>query len=198
VSLRHHLMDGMQAYCMEELSVAIEKKINFVILGLLNHEALTGYEIKKRIDNSLRFFWSGSFGSIYPTLDVLVQDGCVEKEEETSGRGKIIYSITEKGRVLLREWLMKPVKKDELRYETLLKLFFGGELGREGILVHIQNFEEKIKKELLLLEMYVQNLERVQNEEDHKYYLITVKFGVETYRAYLRWCEEARNILLHD
>jgi DNA-binding PadR family transcriptional regulator len=70
----------------------------------------------------------------------LETNGCVEKEEETSGRGKIIYSITGKGRALLREWLMKPVKKDELRYETLLKLFFGGELGREGILVHIQNF----------------------------------------------------------
>lgn len=172
--------------------MANEKKINFVILGLLSHEPLTGYEIKKKIDNSLRFFWSGSYGSIYPTLDSLVTNGCVEKEEETSGRGKIIYSITEKGRKLLRDWLKKPVQKDELRYETLLKLFFGGELGREGILAHIQSFEEKIRKELQLLEMFEANLEQYQDEEDHKYFLLTVKFGIETYRAYLKWCEEAK------
>ena len=43
--------------------MANEKKINYVILGLLNHESLTGYEIKKRIDHSLKFFWSGSFGA---------------------------------------------------------------------------------------------------------------------------------------
>lgn len=175
--------------------MANEKKINYVILGLLNHESLTGYEIKKRIDHSLKFFWSGSFGSIYPALDALEADGCVEKEEENSGRGKIIYSVTEKGRTLLREWLMKPAEKDELRYETLLKLFFGGELGREGVLVHIQKFEEKIRKELLVLEEYAANLEKVQDEEEHKYYLLTVKFGVETYRAYLGWCREAKAVL---
>jgi len=65
-------------------------------------------------------------------------------------------------------------------------------------LVHIQNFEDKIKKELKLLEVYLDNLEKVQDEEDHKYYLLTVKFGVETYRAYLRWCEEVKNMLKQD
>lgn len=46
----------------------------------------------------------GSYDSIYPTLDALETNGCVEKEKETSERGKIMYSITDKGRELLREW----------------------------------------------------------------------------------------------
>ncbi len=48
--------------------MANEKKMDCVILGLLSHEELTGYEIKRRIDTTLKFFWSGSYGSIYPTL----------------------------------------------------------------------------------------------------------------------------------
>ena len=36
------------------------------------------------------------------------------------------------GKNLLKEWLQKTVEKDELRYETLLKLFFGNETGMEG------------------------------------------------------------------
>lgn len=36
--------------------MASEKKLDCVILGLLSHEELTGYEIKKRMDTALSFF----------------------------------------------------------------------------------------------------------------------------------------------
>ena len=48
--------------------MAIEKKSDCVILGLLSHEDLTGYEIKKRMDTALKYFWGASYGSIYPAL----------------------------------------------------------------------------------------------------------------------------------
>ncbi len=110
--------------------MATEKKLDCVILGLLNHEELTGYEIKKRMDTALRYFWGASYGSIYPTLTELVNRGFAQKRDETqNNRNKIIYTITESGREYLRNWLTLPVEKDELRYETLLKLFFGAEAG---------------------------------------------------------------------
>lgn len=176
--------------------MANEKRMDVVILGLLRHDTMTGYEIKKRIDTALKYFWSGSFGSIYPTLNTLEKDGYVTKAETTeNGRAKIIYTITEKGHSRLKEWLSAPVVKDELHYETLLKLFFGGELGVEGTLQHIQNFEDKIRGELPILEMCVAQLEGILEEEEHKYYLLTAKFGVETYRGYLKWCKDAKEIL---
>ena len=42
--------------------MAKDRKIDVVILGLLAHEDLTGYDIKKRIDGAISFFWKGSFG----------------------------------------------------------------------------------------------------------------------------------------
>ena len=48
--------------------MAKDRKIDMVILGLLAHEDLTGYDIKKQIDGAISFFWKGSFGSIYPAL----------------------------------------------------------------------------------------------------------------------------------
>ena len=45
--------------------MANKKKMDYVLLGLLSHEPMTGYEIKKRLDTTLRFFWGGSYGSIY-------------------------------------------------------------------------------------------------------------------------------------
>lgn len=176
--------------------MANEKRMNMVILGFLRHEPMTGYEIKKHIDTSLKYFWSGSFGSIYPTLNALEQEGLVTKQEqEEGGRGKITYSITEAGRKQLRDWLELPVKKDELHYETLLKLFFAGGLGKEGAVRHIQNFEDKISRELAFLEMCEKQLESCTEEEDHIYFLLTVRFGIETYRAYLKWCAQAKEYL---
>ncbi|MBQ4523141.1 MAG: PadR family transcriptional regulator [Lachnospiraceae bacterium] len=177
--------------------MAIEKKIDCVILGLLSHEDLTGYEIKKRMDTFLKYFWGASYGSIYPALSDLVKRGLAGKRDGAeNNRRKIIYSITEEGRSYLKEWLRIPVEKDELRYETLLKLFFGNEAGVLQAISHIDAFEEKIKSELPYLIGAADTLKNhIEMDDTHKYYLLTVEFGIKTYRAYLEWCKEAKAML---
>ncbi|HEX3076291.1 MAG TPA: PadR family transcriptional regulator [Lachnospiraceae bacterium] len=177
--------------------MASEKRIDYVILGLLSHEPMTGYEIKKRIDTTLRFFWGASYGSIYPTLNTLEKKGFVSKNCFTeNGREKITYTIAEPGRDYLKEWLEVPVIKDELRYETLLKLFFGNEIGALSTLKHIENFEGKVSQDLPFLEGSVRSLKQVQDlDETHTYYMLTAMFGEKIYHAYLEWCKDAKEIL---
>lgn len=177
--------------------MAIEKKIDYVILGLLSHEDLTGYEIKKRMDTSLKYFWGASYGSIYPALSDLVERGLANKRNGAENkRNKIIYSITEEGRIYLKEWLQVPVEKEELRYETLLKLFFGNEGGRLQAIAHIDAFQKKIEAELPYLLGAADTLRNnIDVDDTHKYYLLTVEFGIKAYCAYLEWCEEAKEIL---
>lgn len=177
--------------------MATEKKIDCVILGLLSHEELTGYEIKKRMDTTLKYFWGASYGSIYPALSDLVKRGlAIKRDGAENGRSKIIYSITEAGRAYLRTWLALPVEKDELRYETLLKLFFGRDGGEEQAIDHINVFQEKIEKELPYLLKAEKTLRGILDMDDtHKYYLLTVEFGIKTYEAYLAWCKEAKEML---
>lgn len=180
--------------------MANEKKMDCLILGLLSHESLTGYEIKKRMDTTLKLFWSASYGSIYPTLNSLVNDGMVTKIETTdNGRNKLIYTITNIGKEYLKRWLNLPVTKDELRYETLLKVFFGGEIGSDITLEHIHNFRSKIISELPYLKGTVHKLSKIQNdEESHKYFLLTAMFGERIYETYLEWCDDAEKILGDD
>lgn len=45
----------------------------------------------------------------------------------------------------MKEWLRQPIEKDELRYETLLKLFYGNEEGPEQALRHIEAFRERVE-----------------------------------------------------
>ncbi|MDO5126160.1 MAG: PadR family transcriptional regulator [Eubacteriales bacterium] len=176
--------------------MANTKKMDYVLLGLLSHEPMTGYEMKKRLDTALRFFWGGSYGSIYPTLNQLEKEGKVTKENASeNGREKISYSITEIGREVLCDWLKKSAEKDELRYETLLKLFFANEVGFDEALAHVERFEEKCKSELFVLNMLANSLTQCLDEDTHKYYYLTAKFGIQTYTAYLEWCTEARKLI---
>ena len=177
--------------------MAKDRKIDVVILGLLSHEDLTGYDIKKRIDGAINFFWKGSFGSIYPALNALEEAGQIKryKAEDSGSREKILYHITKEGINVLKRWLNEEQASNELKYETLLKLYFGGVEGTETTIHNIEIFEKNVKSDLEVLKMYEKNLKKEQDNEDHKYFLLTVMFGIETYEAYLRWCTKAKKML---
>ena len=176
--------------------MAREKKIDMVILGLLNHEELTGYDIKKRIDGAISFFWNGSFGNIYPALkDLEARKLITKKESSSGGREKIVYKITRSGAKALGEWLKDEQATNELKYETLLKLFFGAAQNKEVTINNIDAFEKKIKADLMLLKNYEKTLQKSLDTEDHLYYYLTITFGIESYEAYLKWCKKAKKLL---
>ena len=176
--------------------MAREKKIDMVILGLLSHEDLTGYDIKKRIDGAISFFWKGSFGNIYPALKELEAQALITKSDTSSGgRERITYHITGEGKRALAGWLSNEQAGNELRYETLLKLFFGGTQDKKVTLRNIELFEEQIRNDLKILKGYANTLEQNLDEEDHMYYYLTVTFGIESYEAYLKWCDKSKKML---
>lgn len=176
--------------------MAQERKIDKVILGLLCHEDLSGYDIKKRIDGAVSFFWKGSFGNIYPALKDLENSALITKTDSSvGGRERSVYHITDAGRDALKEWLCDKQASNELRYETLLKLFFSSGADREVSLRNIELFEKQTEQDLEILKTCCRSLENAQDNEDHIYYYLTASFGVETYEAYLRWCKKAKKIL---
>lgn len=177
--------------------MAKDRKIDVVILGLLAHEDLTGYDIKKQIDGAISFFWKGSFGSIYPALGEMEKQGLVKrkKSDKSSGREKIVYHITKDGKETLKAWLNDEKAINDLKYETLLKMYFGGIQDRSVTIRNIEIFEQQVKENLEVLKFYKGNLEKVLDNEDHVHYYLTVLFGIETYEAYLKWCNKAKKIM---
>ena len=106
-----------------------------------------------------------------------------------------MHSITAKGKKELLSWLKEESAQNDLRYETLLKVFFGGFADREITIDNIRSFEEEIRSDLSLLKTYRKNLKDLTGDEDHLHFYLTVLFGINTYEAYLKWCKEAVKIL---
>jgi DNA-binding PadR family transcriptional regulator len=170
----------------------------YIILGLLTHEDLSGYDIKKRIDQVIGNFWSAGYGQIYPTLKQVEAQGLVTKRatDELKGHDRIVYSITPSGREKLTEWLMLPEEKEYVKYEMLLKLFFGSLMPEQNTLKMIDNFKNRSMDNLKNITGFKANLEEVlKQSDDHLYFYLTVLFGEHIYRAYSEWADEARELL---
>jgi len=73
--------------------------LELAILGLLKERPMHGYELRKQLSQKLGFFWTVSFGSLYPTLGKLERRGVVTKmaPADATSRRKFVYSITAAG-----------------------------------------------------------------------------------------------------
>jgi len=81
--------------------------LELAILGLLKERAMHGYQLKKRLAETLGSFWQVSYGSLYPALRRLQRDGAVEMTfpQEDVARRKNVYRITPEGEETFRELL---------------------------------------------------------------------------------------------
>src|SRR5207249_12116397 len=66
-----------------------------------------GYQLNKRLADTLGSFWQVSYGSLYPALKRLQREGAVEMifPKDQVGRRKNVYRITDKGEQLFAELL---------------------------------------------------------------------------------------------
>jgi DNA-binding PadR family transcriptional regulator len=81
--------------------------LELAILGLLKERSMHGYQLSKRLTDTLGGFWRVSYGSLYPSLKRLERRGAVEQvfDEQEVGRRKNVYRITERGETVFRELL---------------------------------------------------------------------------------------------
>jgi len=95
-------------------------------LGALHFGDASGYEIKKLFEEGdFTFFYETSFGSIYPALGRLVEDGlALVTEQAQDKRPDKVYSLTDKGRDLFAESLREPPAPDKIRSDFCFLMLF--------------------------------------------------------------------------
>ncbi|MBE9553515.1 MAG: PadR family transcriptional regulator [Proteobacteria bacterium] len=101
--------------------------VKTVCLGVLTLGNATGYEIHKMFEyGPFHYFTDAGFGSIYPALKRLRNDGLVDCTELAQEKrpDKKIYSITAEGRQALADALAEPPGDDKFRSNLLFSLFF--------------------------------------------------------------------------
>jgi DNA-binding PadR family transcriptional regulator len=163
--------------------------LKYALLGLLAESPRYGYEIKRRFEGALGNVWSMSYGQLYPTLRRLSEQGWVTKKTEPGKKAaeKNIYSLSEKGRNKLDEWLLKPLRTSyKVKDEFTLRFLFFSKLPRDTVLDYLKVQQ---KKTVLQRDSYQRTLVSLREEIDFFLQAI-IRKGIIHLEAENQWLEE--------
>ena len=168
---------------------------SYTILGLLSvHPDLSGYDMRKGIQNSIGYFWAESYGQLYPALKRLADQGLIAPSSSTSNgrKSRQTYVITDAGHTALRQWLALPFHNEPPRNEFLLKLFFGREAAPGVATAHVRDLNERNRRMLDMLTKIEASVPPQQAANPHlPYWMLTLGLGKALTCAALEWGEKA-------
>ena len=126
--------------------------INYAILGILSCKRLTGYDLKKIIQDSPFMYWSGNNNQIYKALVELHNEGFVTSEvhHQDSSPSKKIYTITAEGLAELKKWVLSTPEPPEFKKTFLIQLAWADLLNTEELNALLSEYENQVKMQLLI------------------------------------------------
>jgi PadR family transcriptional regulator AphA len=157
-----------------------------VVLGMLRLGARTGYDVKRLVDVSTRFFWSASYGQIYPELRRLEARGLVEAEDyPRGGVQRRAYRLTAAGEAALHEWLTEPRAGDfSIRDEGLLRFFFGDALTPDEVVANLRRQREAFED----VARRFRELEAGDRADDAaRFPDLALRYGIDLIEWIVRW-----------
>jgi len=169
------------------------------ILATLMDCPLSGYDLRKRFEISVGFFWQASFQQIYRELSKMEQDQLVTSETiEQQGRpDKKIFAMTAAGKEFLQDWIQKPCGMPPLRDDLLVKMFAGFVVPRETFLLELEAHRSQHEERLAVYQQIQQNqfanVAEIPNENLFRY--LTLRNGIRLETEWLAWSEEAVALL---
>ncbi len=159
----------------------------FALLGLLNKQKMTAYELVKFANESIGFFWNESYSNVHRTLNLLAEENLIEKLPEKGSRNKNIYAINDRGRQALSEWLSNHQHTTIYRDELLLKLFVSSRKDYPALLVDLKNVLEELQMQR---QVYAGLQELLSSRVDNRSFDLVLEYGIVQNEVTIEWLKK--------
>ena len=177
--------------------------LSHAILTALHDAACSGYDLAKKFDGSVGFFWNASHQQIYRELTKLEERGYIEPTviHQENRPDKKNYVVTPAGQDYLRSWIVEPSTVAYPKDELLVKLFAADLVDRDIILSeleqhHVQH-QERLNIYYSIEQQIFPNLAKLNRTQRYQY--LTLRQGIRLETAWLDWYAEAiESISLDD
>ena len=103
---------------------------SYAVMALLRAASgeATPYELKQLLEKSVENFWPIPHTTFYAEPARLAAGGFLSERQESGGRRRKLYALTDKGREALEAWThSEPAAAPVLRDEGVLKIFAGAD-----------------------------------------------------------------------
>ena len=169
--------------------------LSHAILATLLNQPCSGYDLRKRFESSVGFFWQANFQQIYRELNKLEEQGLLTAEtiHQQNRPDKKIYQVTQAGQDNLTAWIAQPCAVAPLRDDLLVKLFAGYLVPKEIILTELRQHQTEHRERLAVYQQIEQQFfpkpDKLSIEEKFRY--MTLLNGIRYETEWLAWCDEA-------
>ena len=176
------------------------RNLKYAILGLVNREPMTGYDIKKAFDSRGHTnFWHAEHSQIYPEMKKLVAEGLVEYETVIRGE-KLetkLYRITPAGKKDFHDWLRDDVEIERTYKDVFrLRTFFNDNMTKEEYLKLLRSQLMQHKQKRDMLKFYIETdfpvLPRFKTKQMGDYLVLDGAVRRET--TYVEWLEHCIDV----
>ena len=176
--------------------------LEHAILVALSERDGSGYELARRFDRSIGYFWPATHQQIYRVLRRMDEAGWVTHTEiAQDGRpDKKVYRVSAAGRAELSRWLAEPADPAVLRDGLGVKLR-GASLGDPGVV--LREVERHRAEHATRLEVYrgIQRRDfpkpaKLHDRDLHQY--LVLRGGIRAEESFVDWCDEVIEALRKD
>lgn len=173
--------------------------LEHALLVSLSEQAGSGYELARRFDKSIGFFWTASHQQIYRVLKRMENsDWVVGETVVQEGRpDKNVYDVSDQGRAELRRWIAEPTQVAHLRDDLAVKLR-GASLGdieslRAEFSRHRDEHEQRLEVYRLIQKRDFPDPTSLSGVQLHQYLVLRAGFRIE--EGFADWCREVLEAL---
>ena len=168
------------------------------ILAVLAYCPCSGYDIGKRFDEGVGYYWKASQQQIYRELSKMETQGWVdyEKVPQDGKPDKKLYKATELGYEELAQWFAEPTEPTPVREDLLVKVMAAPHMPRALLLAELNSRRQ----------LHQSQLQRYRNKEAQfqtkqpptvaeQFQYLTLRRGIRYEEDWIGWCDEVLDFL---
>ncbi|AHH20955.1 putative transcriptional regulator, PadR family [Nocardia nova SH22a] len=169
--------------------------LEHALLVSLSERDGSGYELARRFDKSIGFFWSATHQQIYRVLKRMEERGWVSCEAVAQdGRpDKKVYTVSDDGRAELARWIAEPTDDvGPLRSELGVKIRAAAYGDPAALCAEVARHREQHAQRLELYRLMEKKdfpaPDRLTGTALHQY--LVLRGGIRVESGFVEWCDE--------
>ena len=176
--------------------------IQYVILGYLGWQPMTGYDLKKLIANAEILPWTANNNQIYKALIKLNEAGWVSKQVESgqSGLNRHVYTITPAGDMALKDWVQGTAAAPQFKNRFLDRLMWADRLEPDEIDALFEPYLQTLREMLFILRVQADERTGMPDRSARERYLWQQIYEnwIRHYELEMNWIRQLRQGLVEQ
>jgi len=173
--------------------------LSHALMTSLLEKSSSGYDLARRFDKSIGYFWRATHQQIYRELARMEQAGWIASEAAPDGgrTRKRIYRVLDTGRQELARWAREPAPLVDMRDELMVRLRADAAIGPLGL-------DNEVQRRLSLHAEKLQAYKAIEardfpagqtHSREARIQHMILKTGIMYEESWVNWCEEALEVL---